>query len=209
MTDTGQTRSALKRRAILDTAKQAFQERGVDGTSMDALAALAQVSKRTVYNHFESKEALVAHLTAELWQRAMQDIPVRFDAAAPLQPQLEAVLDAEMAVIGSPQYLDLARIALGHSFYHPEALQDAMREMAAQETAVRRWLREAVRAGALRELDLDLAADQLHGLIKGRCFWPQMLRMAEPLSAPQRAELAASAAAMFLDHYRPRAGEGA
>ncbi|MFA0698755.1 TetR/AcrR family transcriptional regulator, partial [Vibrio sp. 10N.222.49.C9] len=46
------TRSELKREAILTAAKQSFLEFGVKNTSMDKLASLANVSKRTVYNHF-------------------------------------------------------------------------------------------------------------------------------------------------------------
>ncbi len=67
MSETNPTRSELKRQAILQAARDAFQEHGVHNTSMDELAALAQVSKRTVYNHFASKEVLIMTLMAELW----------------------------------------------------------------------------------------------------------------------------------------------
>ncbi len=39
------TRSDIKREAIIQAATQAFQEFGVNGTSMDKLAELANVSK--------------------------------------------------------------------------------------------------------------------------------------------------------------------
>ena len=44
MTEHKPTRSELKRQAILQAARDAFQERGVHSTSMDELAALASVS---------------------------------------------------------------------------------------------------------------------------------------------------------------------
>ena len=62
MTGNTRTRSDAKREAIIQAATQAFQEYGVNGTSMDKLAELANVSKRTVYNHFATKEDLVMHL---------------------------------------------------------------------------------------------------------------------------------------------------
>ncbi len=65
------TRSDIKREAIIQAATQAFQEFGVNGTSMDKLAELANVSKRTVYNHFSTKEELVMHLVTQQWQTAM------------------------------------------------------------------------------------------------------------------------------------------
>lgn len=51
-------RSARKRRQIIEAAGQLFTEQGYGATSMDAIAARADVSKRTVYAHFDNKETL-------------------------------------------------------------------------------------------------------------------------------------------------------
>jgi len=51
-------RSRLKRRQIIDAAGALFLGMGYGTTSVDAIAAKAGVSKRTVYAHFDSKEAL-------------------------------------------------------------------------------------------------------------------------------------------------------
>lgn len=51
-------RSRLKRRQIIDAAGDLFLGTGYGTTSVDAIAAKAGVSKRTVYAHFDSKEAL-------------------------------------------------------------------------------------------------------------------------------------------------------
>ena len=50
--------TSRKRESIIDAAIRAFQEDGFDNTSMDRIAEVAGASKRTVYNHFESKEDL-------------------------------------------------------------------------------------------------------------------------------------------------------
>jgi AcrR family transcriptional regulator len=47
-----------KRNAILMAAAQLFLEHGYEPVSMDAIAAAADVSKRTVYSYFDSKTAL-------------------------------------------------------------------------------------------------------------------------------------------------------
>jgi TetR/AcrR family transcriptional regulator of autoinduction and epiphytic fitness len=52
-------RGAELREHILDTAKFAFLESGFERTSMDAVAARAQTSKRSLYAHFPTKDALV------------------------------------------------------------------------------------------------------------------------------------------------------
>lgn len=51
-------RGQALREHILDTAKLAFLEAGFERTSMDAIAARAETSKRSLYAHFPTKDAL-------------------------------------------------------------------------------------------------------------------------------------------------------
>src|SRR3982075_2606071 len=63
VTDTGdKRRSARKRRAIVQAATTVFLRNGYLGTSMDEIAALAAVSKQTVYKHFADKQSLFAEI---------------------------------------------------------------------------------------------------------------------------------------------------
>jgi TetR/AcrR family transcriptional repressor of mexJK operon len=55
-------RSARKRRAIMEAATTVFLRNGYLGTSMDEIAALAAVSKQTVYKHFADKERLFTEI---------------------------------------------------------------------------------------------------------------------------------------------------
>src|SRR5690606_2086124 len=57
-TPPGRPKDLEKRAAILDAAKTLFPERGYEGTSMDAIAQAAGVSKLTVYSHFQDKDTL-------------------------------------------------------------------------------------------------------------------------------------------------------
>lgn len=51
-------RSAHKHRAIFEAARATFLARGYTDASMDEIAAVAGVSKPTIYTHFGDKEAL-------------------------------------------------------------------------------------------------------------------------------------------------------
>ncbi len=51
---------AERREQLIDIARGRFAERGLDGTSIEEIAALAQVSKPVVYEHFGGKEGLYA-----------------------------------------------------------------------------------------------------------------------------------------------------
>ena len=57
-------RPNAKRKTILDAAMAAFRDDGYESASMDRIAELAGASKRTVYNHFGSKEALFQAIAA-------------------------------------------------------------------------------------------------------------------------------------------------
>lgn len=195
-------RSEIKREAILAAAKQAFQEFGVQNTSMDKLSAMAEVSKRTVYNHFESKEAIVMELLSELWKTAMADDDIAGLAELSIEQQLIALLESEINVITDPHYVDLAKVALGYFFYKPDELKDQEEKMSKQETALFRWLVEQDEKQTLVIDDLVVASTQLHSLVKGSAFWPQVLGMKPSLTKQEARVLAEQSTRLFMSQYR-------
>lgn len=56
----GRMTAAERREQLIDTARGLFAERGFDGTSIEEIAARAEVSKPVVYEHFGGKEGLYA-----------------------------------------------------------------------------------------------------------------------------------------------------
>ena len=66
----GRPKDPAKREAILDAAKALFIAQGFAGTSMDAVATEAGVSKLTVYSHFSDKATLFAAEMARLFFEA-------------------------------------------------------------------------------------------------------------------------------------------
>lgn len=183
MIEKKKTRSEEKREAILTAAKQAFLEFGVQNTSMDKLAALAGVSKRTVYNHFSSKEALVMELLSVLWKSTITEDELVALSKRPLQEQLVSLLCQEINVIAQPSYLDMAKVALGHFLFKPEELKAQTSSMSKQDTALYTWLAEQDKKGRLKLESVELARTQLHSLIKGSAFGRSLL------AAPNRSRL--------------------
>ncbi|MGY3688117.1 TetR/AcrR family transcriptional regulator [Vibrio coralliilyticus] len=195
-------RSEIKREAILVAAKQAFQEFGVQNTSMDKLSAMAEVSKRTVYNHFESKEAIVMELLSELWRTSMADHEVAGLVELDLEQQLVAMLESEINVLTDPHYVDLAKVALGYFLYKPDELKEQEEKMSKQETALFRWLNEQAEKQTLAMDDIVVASTQLHSLVKGSAFWPQVLGMKPSLTKQEARVLAEQSTKLFMSQYR-------
>lgn len=70
----GQRRGRGARERILDASQRLFRERGIGNTGMDQLCAVAQVSKRTAYQHFTSKDELVTEYLRHLDPDTMPDV---------------------------------------------------------------------------------------------------------------------------------------
>lgn len=190
-----------KRAAVIQAAVAQFRAAGYEATSMDRIAAAAGVSKRTVYNHFPSKQALFDAMLEQLWQRSQDSGERRYQAGHPLAGQLHQLLLAKLQVLSDPSFLDLARVALTEVLHAPERAQDIVRRMESVESGLTAWIRAAKEDGRLDLEDAEFVAQQLHGIVKNFAFWPQISLGRPPLEAIQRERVAASTVAMFMACY--------
>ncbi len=93
----GRPKDVTKRNDILLAASDLFLQRGFHGTSMDALAEAAGVSKATVYSHFTDKNALYqALIQSKVTDYQLDD----------LSPRLSWDMKADLTMIGT-NILDL------------------------------------------------------------------------------------------------------
>ena len=190
-----------KRLAILQAAIEEFRGNGFEATSMDRIAATAGVSKRTVYNHFPSKDALFAEILLQLWEKstALIDLPYRPDR--PLREQLLELLLQKLRMLDDANFIDLARVAIAETIHSPQRAQDMVARMGDKEEGVTIWIRAALADGKLKPLDPVFAAHQIQGLVKSFAFWPQITMGAPPLTKDMQEKVAASAVDMFLGCY--------
>lgn len=101
----GLRRGRGARERILGASRKLFAERGINRTGMDQLCAEAQVSKRTLYQHFAGKDELIAeHLRRfdpdvlpEVFDRAdltpRERLLAAFDIHSPLCPFIAAAVE--------------------------------------------------------------------------------------------------------------------
>ncbi len=190
-----------KREAIVRAAVEEFRSAGYEATSMDRIAAVAGVSKRTVYNHFPSKEELFALILEELWHSSVASVELPYRADQPLEVQLLQLLRQKLDLLGDANFIDLARVAMAEIIHSPERAQAIVCRMGEKESGVSAWIRAAIADGRLREVDPEFAGHQLQGLVKSFAFWPQVTMGQAPLAQAERTRVAESAVAMFLGFY--------
>src|SRR4051794_32416906 len=110
------SRSARKREAILAAATELFLRDGYLGTSMDEIAALAAVSKQTVYKHFADKERLFSEIVVSTVDEASDPV---HSAALGLEETGDVVADLrylarrQLAMVMQPRLLQLRRLVIG------------------------------------------------------------------------------------------------
>src|SRR5258707_9334979 len=109
-----------KRAAVIGAAIEEFLAAGFDATSMDRIAARAGVSKRTVYNHFPSKEALFAAILGQLWESSDAGEVTAYSAEHPLRAQLLQLLFKKLALLSNEAFLSLARVAIAAGIHSQE-----------------------------------------------------------------------------------------
>ncbi|MYM23066.1 TetR family transcriptional regulator [Duganella sp. FT135W] len=189
-----------KRQAIVEAAIAEFRASGFETTSMDKIAATAGVSKRTVYNHFPSKDELFAQILHELWTSTAAMQPPPYDPAQPLKAQLLALLSNKMEMLQDGYFLDLARVAIAEAIHSPQRAQEMVARLSVKEEAVTTWLRAAQADGKLAKVDPELASQMLQGQLKTFAFWPQVTLNQPPLSAAMQQQVVEATVEMFLSY---------
>jgi TetR/AcrR family transcriptional regulator of autoinduction and epiphytic fitness len=191
-----------KREAIIQAAIAEFRAHGFEVTSMDKIAATAGVSKRTVYNHFPSKEELFAEILNQLWARISAEQSVTYNRDQPLREQLRQMLQAKVQLMADENFLTLARVAIAATIHSPERAQNMIERMGEREEALTVWIRAAQADGRLKPVDPEFAANQVQGLLKTFGFWPQMSMGRAALDIDMQNTVAESALEMFLACYQ-------
>jgi TetR/AcrR family transcriptional repressor of mexJK operon len=154
--------SATKRAAILDAARELFMTDGFDRTSVDAIAARATVSKRTVYDYFGDKRALLLAVVVESSAALMASIRVALDATLTGDADLEtALIDFSLRVmsstLGTADYAAIVRLVSTEAPHLPA--EEMMRLDNAPEEIVAERFAELGRRGLLEVPDSRTAAD--------------------------------------------------
>jgi AcrR family transcriptional regulator len=158
-----------RRPLVLDAAFDLLLERGYEGTSMEAVAAAAGVSKPVVYACFPSKEELFKALLRREEERVLGEIqaaiPRPADAEDPEATLVEAFTAFLRAVSASPQAYRVIFMGEGGGGAAVQRRVRRGREQQVEATAavVRRWL-EARGAAEDTERTAILLAHVIVGL---------------------------------------------
>jgi TetR/AcrR family transcriptional repressor of mexJK operon len=205
----GRPKDLEKRAAILAAAKRLFPLAGFEGTSMDAIAAEAGVSKLTVYSHFTDKETLFVSAIRARCQDQVPDTLFNVDTSGPVRGQLEAIARAFLCLITSPEAISLHRVLTASGSASPKLAQLFWEAGPLRmRHSFEEFLHKEVEAGKLDIPDIARAASQFFALLKGELHARLLCGCTQSISTQDIDEHVSATVDLFLRAFTPRPANG-
>ncbi|HET6736673.1 TetR/AcrR family transcriptional regulator [Mycobacterium sp.] len=206
-------RSARKRATVLSAGRDLFLSNGYQGTSVDQIAAAAEVSKQTVYKHFGDKHELLLAIVDNALESSVAPFLDRIAGMADtndLETDLTALAGDYLRAVLQEPVVQLRRLVVGEANRFPE-----LARLYYEQAPARMMAAFSECFGRLHErrlLDVpepSLTAEHFAFLIVGRCI-DQALFCGGPqvLAGVDVDSHVRAGVQVFLSGYRPRAGSG-
>lgn len=205
------TRAAAELRdaRLIEVAAELFMERGFEGTSIDAVAEAARVSKPTVYARYQDKAALfraVLERHIRLWLEplsAAAEAKARAAASENVEAALHDLSRTLLALSLKHGASEVKRIIAAQSVHFPELARFAYEEGWLRAIrAVAKLLANFSASGQIDIEDPEIAADLFLNLVLGRSSQGALYGIViDPDMLERRRKAAVE---LFLNGARPR-----
>jgi AcrR family transcriptional regulator len=204
----GRPKDMDKRAAILVAAKALFISNAFAGTSMDAIAAAAGVSKLTVYSHFGDKDNLFREVIRARIEDLLPEDIYAYDPLVDIGETLRMIARAHMQIDCAAENVGTFRAILSDCRQGNPRYGKLLWEEGPARThqLMEHFLQQAVEHRALDIPSIPTASVQFFSLIKGDLLLRRLFGCDEcPEAAASEIEgMAMAGVATFLRAYRPR-----
>ncbi len=200
----GRPKDEVRRQRILATAREMFLEHGFQVVSVDAIAAAAEVSNRTVYSHFPSKDELLwAIIRAEgeaIRPHFPSDMPKTLKQYRLGLSQFGIGL---VSLLTSPSIIRLGNLMLSEANRHP-TLAQAFYSWGPGKTraTLEQWIDHGKTRKWLAAATPRHAGDHLLALWQGTWHLPQQLGLESKLTQPRIKAHVQECLELFFKAYR-------
>ncbi len=195
-------KTEAKQQAILEMATEVFREFGFERASIAEICARLGSSKRTIYNHFASKEELFFAVITRSAAHEFRDIhdfidPSLTDMAESLRNFGEKLL----AFLYSPQMIEQRHLSISAS------KRSELGRLAYEEGVLRSLrltaesLQAAMDAGKLRQADAFVATQQLFALLEAELLKASLLQQLGEVSEDRIRQVTNRAIEVFMAAY--------
>ncbi len=192
--------SRRKHQAIVDAARQVFLEQGFSATTMDMIAESAEVSKRTVYKHFDDKHSLFAAVVRMLCDKVVPPSlhEMEINNSEPLTVLTKLAVQI-LSNLYAREQIALLRVVVTESQGFPELGALMYEQVEHTEDLIREYLITQRKKGTINLPDPELAASQFLGLIKTDLQLQLLFERRKRVSKSELQKIAATSVDLFLN----------
>jgi TetR/AcrR family transcriptional regulator, cholesterol catabolism regulator len=153
---------------ILRVAAKIFSERGYQGTTLDDIAAAANISRRTFYSYFASKDDLLRHIYREVITTSMAAAKRIAEQDLSAREKLRRLIRQQVSNLTT--HTALLRVFFMEVFSLPGPLSRSVAQAnRSYSQIIERVIAEGVRTGEL----IPLHPKRFSYLLLGMCNWIQ------------------------------------
>ncbi len=193
------SRSEQKLHDILKAGRSAFLEHGFDAVTMDRIAEVANVSKRTVYSHFQSKETLFAAVMGAVCASYRETMLYGIACDAPIEQALSQFGHGFLSMLFNPENVAMYRILAAKAETFPEIGEQFCNAGLRPTTqTLADYLAAQAEAGVIEVDDPYEAASSFIGSLQGKCHTEVLLTQAGYPDAERIERIVAGAVHRFL-----------
>lgn len=181
----------IKQENIVLAAIEIFTEKGLDQASMEAIAKKAEVSKRTLYKYYPTKDSLFGVIVDRLLMSCKGMKALSFCPNTDIKEQLITIAEKEVALLSQHEFLALSRMVMTECVRSQEVAELMIARLQQLEGGygLEQWISSAIDANKLVVPYPQIAAEQFFASLKAVVFWPQIL-MHQPLASKEQQTIA-------------------
>ncbi len=195
-------KSDTKRQQILSVAEQAFQELGLERTTMSEICARVGGSKATLYNYFSSKEELFFEIMNVSTEAEFEAVYAAIDASTEdMASSLRNFGERLLGILYSPQIRANRHLAIAASGQTELGRLVYERGVQRSQKHVSVFIREAMRLGKLRQADPDVATKHLYSLLEAELLDRFLFQLLGEVSQKEIKQMTARAIDVFMAAY--------
>ena len=162
-----------KNSQIIIAATEEFLRKGFDAASMHNIAEQAEVSKRTLYKYYPTKEDLYHGLIDELLDQAGDMSNFRYSSKIPVKDQIDEIICAKIKLILTDSFISISKIVLSELLKSRSPTQKQLERINRYESLFVKWVKGAQKDGkVISEIEAEDIASQFDAILKSQVYWP-------------------------------------
>ncbi|AJR06759.1 TetR/AcrR family transcriptional regulator [Photobacterium gaetbulicola] len=167
----------IKQENIVCAALEIFSEKGLELASMEAISKKAEVSKRTLYKYYPTKESLFEVIVERLVSNVKVISSIPFQPDQSITDQLTHIAQKEVELLCSPSFMAVARVVMAECIRSKELASLMVEKFQPLDAChgLTRWILDGIDAGKLNVAHPEIASEQFVSCLKATIFWPQIM----------------------------------